>query len=179
MKLIDPPHDAWRTPADAQSPAPFDRALLTLAQWQAVRESRPEGIATGVILPNDADVEALASDLPRLALVALQFPKWTDGRAYSQARLLRVRLRFGGEVRATGDVVVDMLPLLARTGFDTARLRADQKPDAAQRALAAFSGHYQGDVVQPAPAFARDAARGLAERLIRQRRDPLAAAMGN
>jgi uncharacterized protein (DUF934 family) len=179
LRLIDPLQDRWRSLADTGSPAPLDHALLALAQWQAARECWPEGIATGVIVPNDADVEALAPDLPRLALVALQFPKWTDGRAYSQARLLRVRLRFRGEVRAIGDVVVDMLPLLARTGFDAAQLRADQKPEAARHALAAFSGHYQGDVVQPAPAFARDAARGLAERLLRQRRDPLAAPQGN
>ncbi len=180
MKFIDPHNDPWRTTADAQEPlpAPFDHALLTLAQWQALRDAWPEALAAGVIVPNDADIESLAGDLARLALVALEFPKWTDGRAYSQARLLRVRLRFAGEVRATGDVVVDMLALLARTGFDAARLRDDQQPAAAQRALAAFSGHYQGDVVEPAPAFARDVARGLAERLIRQRRDAVAAPPG-
>ena len=77
-------------------------------------------------MPNDVDIETVVADLPRLQLVALQFPKWIDGRAYSQARLLRMRYRFAGEIRATGEVLVDMLPLLVRTGFDAALLRADQ-----------------------------------------------------
>jgi uncharacterized protein (DUF934 family) len=91
-------------------------------------------------------------------LIALQFPKWTDGRAYSQARLLRARLRFAGEVRASGDVLVDMMPLLQRSGFDAAHLRADQDHATAQRALRFFErGHYQGDVLQSRPLFARGA----------------------
>jgi uncharacterized protein (DUF934 family) len=173
MKFIDPHRDPWRTPAGEDGPqphpAPAEHALLTLEQWHAVRETWPAAPATGVIVPNGADIEALASDLPRLALIALQFPKWTDGRAYSQARLLRARLRYAGEVRATGDVVVDMLPLLRRTGFDAVRLRDDQRIDSALRALGFFAGHYQGDVQQPLPAFARDVARDLAAKLIRQR----------
>ena len=84
---------------------------------------------------NDQDVEGVAQDLPRLSLVALHFPKWVDGRAYSQARLLRARWRFAGQLRATGDVLVDMLPLLHRTGFDAVVLRADQREDAARRAF--------------------------------------------
>jgi uncharacterized protein (DUF934 family) len=108
-----------------------------------------------VLLPNDSDVELIEADLPRLTLVALQFPKWTDGRAYSQARLLRSRFRFAGEVRATGDVLVDMLPLLQRTGFDAVVLRADQKLASARRALGFFAGHYQGDVKNTQPHFSR------------------------
>jgi len=68
----------------------------------------------------------------------LQFPKWVDGRAYTQARLLRRRYRFAGEVRAIGDVLVDMVLLLQRTGFDAAVLRRDQSLDAADRALMFF-----------------------------------------
>jgi uncharacterized protein (DUF934 family) len=109
-------------------------------------------------VPNDVDVESIAPDLPRLALVALQFPQWVDGRAYSQARILRRRLRYGGEVRATGEVLVDMLPLLQRTGFDAVQLRADQNHEAGQRALRYFSDHYQGDVHQTRPLFTRRAA---------------------
>jgi uncharacterized protein (DUF934 family) len=125
-----------------------------------VRETWPRGLETGVLLPNTLDVDTLAADLrgptARLALVVLQFPKWTDGRAYSQARVLRARHRFGGEVRAIGEVLVDMLPLLQRTGFDAVQLRHDQSVDAAVRALGFFPGHYQGDVRQPKPGFARD-----------------------
>ena len=93
---------------------------------------------------------------------ALQFPKWTDGRAYTQARLLRTRYRYRGEVRATGDVLVDMLPLLQRTGFDAVCMRHGQRLESAMRALGYFAGHYQGDVTQPLPVFARDLAVDLA-----------------
>lgn len=109
-------------------------------------------------LANDADVATIAADLARVASVALDFPKWNDGRAYSQARLLRARYRFNGEIRATGQVLVDMLPLLVRCGFDAAELRADQSLEAAERALAFFpDGHYQGDLGEPLPRFRRRA----------------------
>jgi uncharacterized protein (DUF934 family) len=101
------------------------------------------------VLPNDVDVESLRPELSRLDIVALQFPKWTDGRAYSQARVLRTRLGYRGEIRAVGEVLVDMLPLLQRTGFDAVVLRADQKRDAAERALGFFDGYYQGDARRP------------------------------
>ena len=117
----------------------------------------PAGLRRGVTLANTVDTETREADLPRLALVALQFPKWTDGRAYSQAHVLRVRLGYGGEVRATGDVLVDMLPLLQRTGFDAVQLRRDQSVDAAERALGFFAGHYQRDALERRPLFARPA----------------------
>jgi uncharacterized protein (DUF934 family) len=107
-------------------------------------------------LANDADVQALADEIAKADAVALQFPKWVDGRAYSQATLLRRRLGFKGEIRAVGEVLVDMLPLLQRTGFDAVQLRADQSVEAAQRALGFFEeGHYQGDARETQPWFAR------------------------
>ena len=90
--------------------------------------------------------------------MAVQFPKWTDGRGYSQARVLRSRLRFGGEVRAIGEVVVDMLPLLARTGVTAVQLRPDQNEAAARRALGLVNAFYQGDVESTRPLFSRIAA---------------------
>lgn len=111
-----------------------------------------------LVLANDTDVESIAGDLDRVASIALDFPKWNDGRAYSQARLLRARYRFAGEIRATGQVLVDMLPLLVRCGFDAAALRADQSLEAAERALSFFpDGHYQGDLGEPLPRFRRRA----------------------
>jgi uncharacterized protein (DUF934 family) len=175
MKFVDTHQDPWHAAGGEdgpiQQPAARAHTLLTLEQWHAVRESWPAGLATGVIVANTVDIETLAPDLPRLALVVLQFPKWIDGRAYSQARLLRSRYRYLGEVRATGDVVVDMVPLLQRTGFDAALLRADQKLESARRALAFFPGHYQGDVAQPQPAFARDTAAEVAAHADRLRQD--------
>jgi uncharacterized protein (DUF934 family) len=162
MKFIDSTQDQWHAAVDRNGTLPTHGAgaahLLTLEQWQAVREHWPHEAQAGVVVPNDVDVESIAPDLPRLALVALQFPKWIDGRAYSQARILRRRLRFGGEVRATGEVLVDMLPLLQRTGFDAVQLRVDQSHEAGRRALRYFSDHYQGDVRQTQPLYARSAA---------------------
>jgi uncharacterized protein (DUF934 family) len=156
MRLIDPTTDRWQPLAE--SDAPRAHALLSLEQWSALRERWPSELPVGVSLPNTAEIEALTVDVARWTLIVLQFPKWTDGRAYSQARLLRARLRFGDEVRASGDVLVDMLPLLQRSGFDAAHLRADQNPASAQRALHFFErGHYQGDVLQSRPLFARPA----------------------
>ncbi|MBX3621257.1 MAG: DUF934 domain-containing protein [Rhizobacter sp.] len=161
MRFIDTARDRWRTITGEDGPmvtiTPAPDSLLTLTQWHGVRNQWPAGMPVGVIFPNDADIETLAEDLPRLSLVALQFPKWNDGRAYSQARLLKVRLRFGGEVRATGAVLVDMMSLLQRTGFDSVVLQADQSIDAAERALRFFPGYYQGDVNEPRPLFARPA----------------------
>jgi uncharacterized protein (DUF934 family) len=154
IRFVDAAQDPWRALPDAAT-QPLAHALLSIEQWQRLRPHWPSALAVGVLLANTVDVETLADDLPRWSLVALQFPKWTDGRAYSQARLLRARLRYGGEVRATGEVLVDMLPLLQRNGFDAALLRADQDLDAARRALKFFAGHYQGDVVLSRPLFSR------------------------
>ncbi len=96
-----------------------------------------------LLLANTDDVLAHADAIRGARAVALQFPKWTDGRAYSQAVLIRGRLRWAGELRAVGDVVVDMAPLLQRCGFDAAQLRADQRVESAERALGLIPAHYQ------------------------------------
>ncbi|HEX6019751.1 MAG TPA: DUF934 domain-containing protein [Burkholderiaceae bacterium] len=153
IRIVDAMRDPWRPLPDSATPAAH--ALLTLDQWRARRDTWPVSAPVGVALANTVDVETLVAELPRWSLLALQFPKWTDGRAYSQARLLRARLHFGGEVWATGEVLVDMMPLLQRSGFDAALLRPDQNLDTARRALSYFAGHYQGDVLQPRPRFAR------------------------
>ena len=162
MHFIVPDQDPWRALESAGTDAagfePAAHLLLDLAQWQAARERWPAHLPVGVTLANDADLDTVAPDLARLDLVALQFPKFSDGRAYSQARLLRARYRYAGPLRATGDVLVDMLPLLQRTGFDAVVLRADQSRAAAARALGFFAGHYQGDVREPWPLFTRRAA---------------------
>ncbi len=109
-----------------------------------------------LVLANDAD--PFEAQLDGITRVDLHFPKFTDGRAYSQAFLLRRRREFRGEIRATGDVLVDQLAQMERSGFDVAVLRADQKLDIAQRVLAAYPGYgvgkYQGDAVDVEPHFA-------------------------
>ena len=113
--------------------------------------------ADALWLENSDDVLARAEEVMRQRAVVLQFPKWTDGRAYSQAVLLRGRLRFAGEICATGEVLADMLPLLRRCGFDAVQMRADQKLETAHRALGYFDTHYQTvppERTVPAPPWA-------------------------
>jgi uncharacterized protein (DUF934 family) len=92
-------------------------------------------------------------DLTGVARIDLNFPKFTDGRAYSQAFLLRRRLGFQGEIRATGDVLIDQLVQMERTGFDVAVLREDQHLEFAQRQFDRYRGFYQGDAVTVSPRF--------------------------
>jgi uncharacterized protein (DUF934 family) len=106
-------------------------------------------------LANDVDPRTL--DLSGVTRIDLQFPKFTDGRAYSQAFLLRRRLGFAGELRATGDVLIDQLVQMQRTGFDVAVLKAGVDASAAQRQFEGFAGFYQGSAVETQPPFAKAA----------------------
>lgn len=112
-----------------------------------------------LVLANDAD--PLQAPLEGVTRIDLHFPKFTDGRAFSQAFLLRRRRGFEGEIRATGDVLADQLAQMERSGFDVAVLRADQDLATAQRVLASYPGYgvgrYQGDAVHAAPHFAEAA----------------------
>ena len=107
-----------------------------------------------VALANDADPMALAQDLQNIQRVDLHFPKFSDGRAFSQAWLLRRRLGFAGEIRATGEVLIDQLLQMKRCGFSEAVLRADQDGEHGARLLDGFDGFYQGDIEQAKPRFA-------------------------
>ena len=104
-------------------------------------------------LSNDAD--PLEADLAGVQRIDLHFPKFSDGRAFSQARLLRQRREYTGEIRATGDVLIDQLVHMARCGFDVAVLRDGVDAGDAQRQFDRFAGFYQGDAVQPQPHFAQ------------------------
>lgn len=102
-------------------------------------------------LANDVDPRTL--ELSGITRIDLQFPAFTDGRAYSQAFLLRRRLGFTGELRATGDVLIDQLVQMQRTGFSSAVLRADQNIEFAQRQFDRYGRYYQGDAVTVDPLF--------------------------
>jgi uncharacterized protein (DUF934 family) len=112
--------------------------------------SQPAGV---LVLANDADPRTL--DLSGITRIDLQFPAFTDGRAYSQAFLLRRRLRFAGELRATGDVLIDQLVQMQRTGFNVAVLKEGVDASAAQRQLDRYAGFYQGSAVETQPHFAK------------------------
>ncbi|HQX59070.1 MAG: DUF934 domain-containing protein [Rhodoferax sp.] len=120
-------------------------------------QSHLQDAASGSILQlnNDAELQGLALD--GVTRIELQFPKFSDGRAFSQAVTLRRRLGFKGDIRATGDVLVDQLVQMQRSGFDSAVLRDDQDFSVAERQLSRFAAFYQGDERESAPHFRRAA----------------------
>ena len=101
------------------------------------------------------DVDPATCSLQGVTRVELHFPKFVDGRAFSQAVMLRRRLGFQGDIRATGDVLIDQVQQMSRTGFSSAELRADQSLDKARAQLQRFPDFYQGDAHQARPRFAR------------------------
>ncbi len=117
--------------------------IVPLAIWneQRAQLSQRSG-RNGVLLENTEDPRLLELDFDKLALIAVNFPKFTDGRGYSIARLLR-RLGWKGELRAVGDVLRDQLFYMTRCGFDAFALRADQDAQVALTAFSDFTAPYQ------------------------------------
>jgi uncharacterized protein (DUF934 family) len=111
--------DPWQHIAAGEAVPPTGPVAVPFDRWQAERETLlTRNAPVGVRLPNTQRVADLAADLGRLELIVLEFPKFVDGRAYSQARLLRERYGYRGELRATGDVLRDQLQFMQRCGFD-------------------------------------------------------------
>lgn len=129
----------------------MNKTLRILAAEEHVDDGEPNVLQ----LPNDADPLAIAVCLDDVDRIDLDFPKFTDGRAYSQAYLLRRRLGFKGDIRATGDVLIDQLVQMQRTGFSSAVLKEGVDASAAQRQFDRFAAYYQGDAVETAPLFTR------------------------
>ena len=116
---------------------------LTQATFQSLlgREDAPPRL--GVIVEPDDDVLALSDHLDRISFFAVRFPKFTDGRGYSHARLLRTRLGFQGTILAFGDVLRDQLLLMHRSGINAFYMRDDQDEVAALEAFNRFEDTYQ------------------------------------
>ena len=156
--------DPWRVVglADGEKVAelPEGPVLVPLATWKERRAELAARGEIGVWLAPEDDPAQLAADLGALAIVAVHFPKYGDGRGYSTGMLLRTRHGYKGELRAFGDVARDHLYFLARVGFDSFRLAEPRDPHAALAAFGEFSVHYQGSVDDPVPLFRRRAARG-------------------
>jgi uncharacterized protein (DUF934 family) len=134
--------DDWRTVAEAEV-AGGSALILTFDQWQSERDRWALYAGRlGVILAPAHRVELLAPDLGRFALVGAEFPGPSEGRGYTQGRLLRERWNFAGELRATGYVRRDQLFFLARCGFNSFEL-PDNELENAAAAFATFSAEYQ------------------------------------
>ena len=115
--------DDWRNLGQAEFPPPGGKVILSLSQWQARGADMQSDMPLGLLIEPRQDVGTIAPDLARFALVAVAFPKFTDGRGYSLAHQLRSNFGFAGELRATGEVLFDQLQLLMRCGFDSFEIR--------------------------------------------------------
>ncbi len=156
-------NDVWRTlgvQADEDlSHLPAGPILVPLALWKERRsELLARGEPVGVWLKPDDEPGDIAADLDKVALVAVHFPKFGDGRGYSTGTLLRTRHGYRGELRAFGDIGRDHLFFLVRCGFDAFRLADHRDPEDALAAFNDFSVRYQGSVDDPQPLFRKRSA---------------------
>lgn len=117
----------------------------------SARDHALEADHAAFALPNDADPLEWALDIAAATRVELHFPAFTDGRAFSQAWLVRRRLGFKGDLRATGEVLADQLQQMERTGFSSAVLQEGVDRSEAERQLERFAAFYQADVLRDAP----------------------------
>ncbi|WP_175663734.1 DUF934 domain-containing protein [Burkholderia ambifaria] len=140
-------------------PAGTNPRIRLLTPAEHADDANASDTAT-LTIGNDEELPPLAARIAQATRIDLHFPSFTDGRAYSQAYLLRKRFGFAGDLRATGDVLIDQLLLMERTGFSSAVLGADADLAAARRQLDRFPGFYQRDARTATP---RQDAATLAE----------------
>jgi uncharacterized protein (DUF934 family) len=152
--------DGWQLIADADPiPAQGD-VVLGLARLTAERAAlRARSGKLGVRVDPEDELAPVVELLPELALVAINFPKFGDGRGYTKARLLRERYGYKGELRAVGEVLADQLQYMQRCGIDAFALSEGKDLAAALRAMRDFSVTYQGATDDPRPLYRR-VARG-------------------
>ena len=145
-------------PADGESlDVPEQPALIPADLWLAGKEHFEDRDDIGVWLDSHEEPEILAGVVNELPVIAVNFPKFSDGRGYSIARLLRERLSYRNELRAVGDVLLDQLQFMKRCGFDTYVLRADKDINKAARCLNFFTQGYQAATDTDEPLFRRRA----------------------
>lgn len=149
--------DTWQVFVPVEGidlPADDGDWVVPLATWQASAEVlKARRHPVGILFKPDDDPLALAPagklDANGIALIAIDFPLYTDGRGYSIAQILRTRLGWTGELRAVGDVMIDTIHYQARCGFDSFLLKAGHDPQLALEAFNAFSFHYQKTYPKP------------------------------
>ena len=128
----------------AETIPPAGPVIVSLDQWKAHRDDLlARGTPLGIRLRSDQPPELIAPDLERFTAIALEFPKFRDGRAYSNARILRERYGFRGELRAVGDVLMEQLHFMLRTGFNAFEIAGPDPLAQYETAKAEFSVWYQ------------------------------------
>jgi uncharacterized protein (DUF934 family) len=134
---------------------PAGKVIVPLKVWQAQRASLEGRTDIGVWLASDERPEELKDDVARLQMIAVDFPKFADGRGYSIAYNLRMRFDYTGELRAVGDVLRDQLFYMQRVGFNSFAVRADRDVHDALKGLSDFSESYQQSWDKKTPLFRR------------------------
>jgi uncharacterized protein (DUF934 family) len=134
---------------------PEGKIIVPLLVWQAQREQLASRSEIGVWIGADERPEELKGELDRFAVIAVNFPKFTDGRGMSIAFNLRRRLNYQGELRAIGDVLRDQLFSMHRVGFDAYAPRPDRNIEDALKGLFVFSEVYQASIDEKQPLFRR------------------------
>jgi uncharacterized protein (DUF934 family) len=134
---------------------PAGKVIVPLTVWQAQRSVLQQRSDIGVWIASDERPEALKDDVAKLPVIAVDFPKFSDGRGYSIAYNLRARLGYTGELRAIGDVLRDQLFYMQRVGFNAFATRPDRNIHDALKGLTDFSEAYQASWDRKAPLFRR------------------------
>jgi len=134
---------------------PAGKVIVPLKVWQAQRDTLKTRAELGVWLESSETAEALRDDIEKFQVIAVDFPKFADGRGYSIAYHLRNRLNYAGELRAIGEVLRDQMFYLQRVGFDAFVPRADKDIHEVLKGLSDFSETYQASVDQKVPLFRR------------------------
>jgi uncharacterized protein (DUF934 family) len=142
---------------------PAGKVIVPLAVWQAQRSTLQTRGDVGVWFASHERPEALKDDVAQLPVIAVDFPKFADGRGYSIAYNLRARLGYTGELRAIGDVLRDQLFYMQRVGFDAFATREDRNIHDALKGLTDFSEPYQTSWDQKIPLFRRAHRTGVAQ----------------
>ncbi len=149
-------NDAWTRIEDNAMAEEY--SLISLERWthqQAELQPLASRGKLGLFLNSDQTADMVAEQCRNFAVIAVDFPKFTDGRGYSIARLLRDQYHYAGDLRAVGDVLIDQLFFMKRVGFSSYALRDDQKEKYALAAFSTFSQPYQGAMDEQRPLFAR------------------------
>ncbi|WLH81767.1 DUF934 domain-containing protein [Pseudomonas sp. FP2335] len=149
--------DAWTLIRDQDGELPSGPLILSLARWLAYQATQPLHRMSlhGVWLGPDDELDDLAPWLYLVPMIALDFPSFRDGRAYSQAYLLRTRMGWEGELRAIGDVLRDQLSHMRQCGFTSFAIREDKSAEDALKGLSGMSVLYGRSVIEPRPLFRR------------------------
>ncbi len=146
--------DEWRLVGDDEAIAPAGYSIVSVARWNAERDALGAAGPVGVVLRSDEDPGDV-EQLDALAIIAVDFPSFADGRGYSTARRLRQEFSFGGELRAVGDVLRDQLYFMHRCGIDSFALKEGKSFEDALAAFEDFSVTYQAAADDTRPLFRR------------------------